>query len=61
MYTKLADGSVKQLNPAGGPTDWSEIENKPSEFSPASHNHDGVYQPVGDYIGDAPNDGDEPP
>ena len=59
MYTKLADGSVKQLNPEGGPTDWSEIENKPSEFPPASHNHDGVYQPVGDYISEAPNDGEE--
>ena len=58
MYTKLADGSVKQLN-EGGASDWESITGKPTEFPPASHDHDGVYQPVGDYIGEAPTDGGE--
>lgn len=57
MYTKLADGSVKHLNPEGGAGSWDEITGKPIEFPPASHNHDGVYQPVGDYIEDANSDG----
>lgn len=28
---------------------WSEITNKPSTFTPASHNHDSLYQAKGDY------------
>ena len=36
---------------------WDEITGKPTEFPPEAHNHDGVYQPVGDYLTDAPNDG----
>ena len=38
-------------------TSWDSITGKPSEYPPAAHNHDGVYQPVGDYLTDAPNDG----
>ena len=38
-------------------TSWDSITGKPSDFPPAAHNHDGVYQPVGDYLTDAPNDG----
>ena len=42
-----------------GPAAWDEIIDKPDEFPPSAHNHDGVYQPVGDYIeGDAPSDGE---
>ena len=42
-----------------GSVEWDNIQNVPSEFPPEAHNHDGVYQPVGDYIGEAPNDGEE--
>lgn len=54
----------------GGPAVWDEIIDKPDEFPPSEHNHDadyaaidhdheGVYQPVGNYIeGDAPSDGE---
>lgn len=33
----------------GGSVEWDDIEGKPSTFPPASHNHDGDYQPVGNY------------
>ena len=46
--------------PDGGASSWDDLTDKPSEFPPSAHNHDGVYQPAGDYIeGDAPNDGEE--
>lgn len=34
---------------------WNDLQDKPLEFPPAAHTHDGVYQPVGSYIveGDA--------
>ena len=56
MYTKLADDSVKHLN-EGGASDWGSITGKPTEYPPEDHDHDGVYQPVGDYIEDADSDG----
>ena len=37
-----------------GAVDWGNITGKPSTYPPAPHNHDGVYQPVGDYLTDAP-------
>ena len=63
MYTKLADDSVKHLNPEGVTVEWDDVTGKPSSFPPSTHNHNGVYQPVGDYIedadGSASNDGHE--
>jgi hypothetical protein len=37
-----------------GAVDWGNITGKPSTYPPGPHNHDGVYQPVGDYLTDAP-------
>ncbi len=37
-----------------GAVDWGNITGKPSTYPPAPHDHDGVYQPVGDYLTDAP-------
>jgi len=41
----------------GGASSWDQITGKPTEFPPAAHNHDGVYQPVGDYLVSADLDG----
>ena len=41
----------------GGASTWDEITGKPTEFPPSAHNHDGVYQPVGDYLVSSDLDG----
>ena len=54
---KVGDGSTPwsglEYSSSSANPDWSDIQNKPSEFPPSAHNHDGVYQPVGDYLTDA--------
>ena len=40
MYTKLADGSVKQLNPEGGAGSWNDLTDKPTEYPPEAHTQD---------------------
>lgn len=37
-----------------GAVDWGNITGKPNTYPPGPHNHDGVYQPVGDYLTDSP-------
>lgn len=32
-----------KINSGGGSVDWSDIENKPSDYPPSSHNHDDRY------------------
>ena len=32
-----------KINTGGGSVDWSDIENKPSDYPPSSHNHDDRY------------------
>ena len=59
LYGRQSEAWAEIVIPDASDPDWSDIQNKPDEFPPASHNHDGVYQPVGDYIGDAPNDNEE--
>lgn len=46
----------------GGSVEWDDIEGKPNTFPPASHNHDGEYQPVGNYApADHNHDGEYAP
>ena len=60
LYGRQSEAWAEVVIPEAVNPDWDDIQNKPTEYPPASHNHDGVYQPVGDYIeGDAPNDGEE--
>lgn len=60
LYGRQSEAWAEVVIPEAVNPDWDDIQNKPTEYPPASHDHDGVYQPVGDYIeGDAPNDGEE--
>ena len=59
LYGRQSEAWAEVVVPDAADPDWDDIQNKPIEFPPESHNHDGVYQPVGDYIGEAPDDGDE--
>jgi hypothetical protein len=52
--------------PEAGASSWNDLTGKPTEFPPESHNHvvaditnfdPADYQPVGDYLTEAPNDG----
>ena len=59
LYGRQSEAWAEIVIPDAGASSWNDLTDKPTEFPPASHNHDGVYQPVGDYIGEAPNDGEE--
>jgi len=39
-------GLVTSMVAAVGSPDWDDVQNKPAAFTPATHNHDGDYQPV---------------
>ena len=34
---------IDSIDVSGGASDWGDITNKPTEFPPAAHNHDGEY------------------
>ena len=59
LYGRQSEAWAEVVVPDAGASSWNDLTDKPTEFPPASHNHDGVYQPAGDYIGEAPNDGEE--
>ena len=57
LYGRQSEAWAEVVIPEQTDPAWDSITGKPSEYPPAAHNHDGVYQPVGDYLTDAPNDG----
>ena len=59
LYGRQSEAWAEVVIPDAGASSWNDLTDKPTEFPPSAHNHDGVYQPVGDYIGEAPNDGEE--
>ncbi|ADD94056.1 hypothetical protein [uncultured phage MedDCM-OCT-S01-C1] len=63
LYGRQSESWAEVVVPDAADPDWSDVQNKPAEFPPSAHNHDGVYQPVGDYLedadGSASNDGHE--
>ncbi|MFQ3578569.1 MAG: hypothetical protein SNJ71_00330, partial [Bacteroidales bacterium] len=40
FYDKIQDKIVEKQVGSGGSSDWNSIENKPTTFPPAAHNHD---------------------
>ena len=66
LYGRQSEDWAEVVIPDAADPDWSDVQNKPAEFPPASHTHlveditdfdPADYQPKGDYIGEAPNDG----
>lgn len=57
LYGRQSSAWAEVVIPEQTDPTWDSITGKPSEFPPAAHNHDGVYQPVGNYVTEAPNDG----
>ena len=57
LYGRQSEAWAEVVIPDAGASSWNDLTDKPTEFPPAAHNHDGVYQPVGNYIEDADSDG----
>jgi hypothetical protein len=66
LYGRQSEAWEEVVIPAAADPDWSDIQNKPSEYPPEAHNHvvaditdfdPADYQPVGDYLSEAPEDG----
>ncbi len=85
LYGRQSEAWEEVVIPDAADPDWSDIQNKPTEFPPEAHNQDWItitgkpseyppsshthlvaditdfdpadYQPVGDYLSEAPEDG----
>ena len=66
QYVRESKAWAEAVTPGGGASSWNDLTDKPTEFPPESHNHvvaditdfdPADYQPVGDYLTEAPNDG----
>mgnify|MGYP001428699622 CR=1 FL=1 len=61
VYDTNDDGKVDAAETADSVA-WSGVTGKPSTYPPAAHNHDGEYQPAGNYASaDHNHDGEYAP
>lgn len=68
LYGRKSEAWAEVVIPDGGASSWDDLTGKPTQFPPESHNHvvaditdfdPADYQPAGDYIGEAPDDGNQ--